>query len=86
MPAKALTTAEKKWLKDLEQLLNSLPSKRLGAYTIGDADLIFYEKVVSDAWCAENPRKVLDACAQHQAAGSHLATITAGFQIDSCAG
>ena len=86
MPAKPLTAAEKKWLKDLEQLLNSCPSTRFSAYTVGDAYLMFYDKGVSDAWCAENPRKLLDASAQHQAAGSHLATITAGFQIDSCAG
>ncbi|UUZ66357.1 hypothetical protein LP417_35700 (plasmid) [Polaromonas sp. P1-6] len=77
---------QQKWIQELEKLLNSCPSKRLGAYTVGDAALMLYDKDVSDAWCVENPRKVLDAFAQHAAAGSHLATITAGFQIDGCAG
>ncbi|CAI0822590.1 Uncharacterised protein [Serratia entomophila] len=31
-----LTKAEKKWLDELQEVLNRCPSKRLGFYTIGD--------------------------------------------------
>lgn len=88
MPAKPLTKAEAKWLADVEKLLLACPSKRLGAYTVGDDELHIYDKEVADAWLAENrlPRDGLDACEQHRKAGSKLGRISTGFQIDSCAG
>jgi hypothetical protein len=87
MPAKPLTQAEKKWLNDVETLLLACPSKRLGAYTVGDATLYIYDKEVSDAWLAKTrlPRNGLDASEQHRMAGSQVGWISTGFQIDSCA-
>lgn len=88
MSAKPLTKAEAKWLSEVEKLLLACPSKRLGAYTVGDAQLHIYDKEVSDAWLVENrlPRDGLDAGEQHRRAGSSLGCISTGFQIDSCAG
>lgn len=88
MPAKPLTKAEAKWLVEVEKLLRACPSKRLGAFTVGDADLHIYDKEVCDAWLAENrmPRDGLDAGELHKKAGSSLGRIATGFQIDSCAG
>lgn len=37
-----LTTAEKKWIAEVQALLGACPSKRLGFYTIGDADVFIY--------------------------------------------
>ena len=39
-----LTAAEKKWLADLQELLDACPSKRLGFYTIGDPDITVYDR------------------------------------------
>lgn len=88
MSAKPLTKAEAKWLADLEKLLQSCPSNRLGAYTTGDATLYIYDRDVSDAWLAVNhrARDVFDASEQHRRAGSQLGFISTGIQIDSCAG
>lgn len=88
MPAKPLTKAEAQWLAAVEKLLLSCPSKRLGAYTVGDAQLHFYDKDVANAWLAENdgPRLSLDAGEQHRRAGSALGRISTGLQIDSCSG
>lgn len=88
MSAKPLTKAEVKWLSEVEKLLLACPSKRLGAYTVGDAQLHFYDKDVSEAWLLENPlpRNGLDAGEQHRRAGSSLGSISTSFQIDSCAG
>lgn len=88
MSAKPLSKAESKWLADVEKLLLACPSRRLGAYTVGDAELHIYDREVSDAWLVENSRRgdVVDAEEQHKRAGSHLGRISTGFQIDSCAG
>lgn len=88
MSAKPLTKAEAKWLADLEKLLQSCPSNRLGAYTTGDTTLHIYDRDVSDAWLAVNhrARDVVDASEQHRRAGSQLGFISTGFQIDSCSG
>lgn len=38
-----LTKAEKKWLDELQEVLNRCPSKNLGFYTIGDPSLHVYD-------------------------------------------
>lgn len=50
MTVKPLTQAEKKWIDQLQKILDSCPSKRLGAFTIGDADFSIYDKPVFDAY------------------------------------
>ncbi|MGO4744032.1 hypothetical protein [Serratia quinivorans] len=39
-----LTKAEKKWLEELQEVLNRCPSKNLGFYTIGDPVLYVYDR------------------------------------------
>ncbi len=38
-----LTSDEKKWLSDMQNLLDRCPSKRLGFYTIGDPAIAVYD-------------------------------------------
>ncbi|WP_454889805.1 hypothetical protein [Serratia quinivorans] len=44
-----LTTAEKKWVNDVQKVLNRCPSKRLGFATAGDHDITVYDSSFSDA-------------------------------------
>ncbi|CAI0730845.1 Uncharacterised protein [Serratia plymuthica] len=39
-----LTKAEKKWLDEFQEVLNRCPSKRLGFYTIGDYQVVVYDR------------------------------------------
>jgi hypothetical protein len=39
-----LTKAELKWIKDVQTVLDSCPSNRLGFYTIGDPDVTIYDR------------------------------------------
>lgn len=39
-----LTKEEKAWLRKLQRVLNDLPSTRLGFYTIGDSDVVVYDR------------------------------------------
>ncbi|MEL5661951.1 hypothetical protein PTT73_10500 [Serratia ureilytica] len=39
-----LTAAERKWLNDVQKVLNRCPSTRLGFFTIGDKDVFVYDK------------------------------------------
>lgn len=41
---KPLTAAEKKWIAKLEDLLAECPSKRIGAFTIGDDSIMLYDR------------------------------------------
>lgn len=43
-----LTKAEKKWLDELQEVLNRCPSKRLGFATSGDRDITVYDSSFSD--------------------------------------
>lgn len=38
-----LTSDERKWLADLQAVLDACPSKRLGFYTIGDPEVSVYD-------------------------------------------
>lgn len=39
-----LTAAEKKWIADVQEVLAACPSDRLGFYTIGDPDVVIYDR------------------------------------------
>lgn len=43
-----LTAAERKWLNDVQKVLNRCPSKRLGFATSGDRDITVYDSSFSD--------------------------------------
>lgn len=38
-----LTKTEKAWIKKLQAVIDECPSKRLAAYTVGDADIKLYD-------------------------------------------
>ena len=84
MSAKPLTAKEKAWLKKLESVMQECPTKRLACYTIGDTNLRFFDKVVSDKFEEMNPRLQLDATMLHGMAGSYLGEVYGKFQIQSC--
>ncbi|EPA9109503.1 hypothetical protein [Serratia marcescens] len=44
-----LTAAEKKWVSDVQKVLNRCPSKRLGFATAGDRDITIYDNAFSQA-------------------------------------
>ncbi|WP_129543757.1 hypothetical protein [Serratia sp. 1D1416] len=44
-----LTAAEKKWVNDVQKMLNRCPSKRLGFATAGDRNIIIYDNAFSQA-------------------------------------
>jgi nucleoside-triphosphatase THEP1 len=89
MDAMPLEKSELKWLKKLQKVLNECPTSRLGAYTIGDANLSIYDKEVYDAYVQANPRRqkeqddvlIIDEC------GAHLEFLLKfPFKVDGIAG
>jgi hypothetical protein len=45
---KPLTKAERAWLNELQDMLNSCPSTRIGFYTIGDSQLCLHDATRED--------------------------------------
>lgn len=43
-----LTAKEKKWVSDVQRVLDKCPSKRIGFYTIGDNDVSLYDRNFED--------------------------------------
>lgn len=39
-----LTAKERKWLKKVQKALNECPSDRIGFYTIGDPQIVLYDR------------------------------------------
>lgn len=44
-----LTKEERKWLNDVQKVLNRCPSKRLGFATAGDREITIYDNAFSQA-------------------------------------
>lgn len=86
MTVKQLTAAEAAWLKQFQALMEKCPSKRLGAYTVGDADLTIYDKSVHDKHLKANPREERDDTAVHAELGTVLISIKMPFQVDGVCG
>lgn len=86
MAVKKLTAAEAKWIGELQAVFNKCPSKRFGAYTIGDSELKIYDKPVFDAYRNANPRDGRDDVLIHYEIGTVLDTIDTPFQVDGVAG
>lgn len=43
-----ITRAELKWLLRLQKVIDACPSERLGFYTIGDSEVVLYDKTRDD--------------------------------------
>lgn len=51
-----LTKEERAWIKKLQKVLDSCPSKRLEAGTGGDPEVAIYDKVALEAYMETLPR------------------------------
>lgn len=85
--AKPLTAAERRWLEDLNKVLQACPSKRLAAATSGGPDLSIYDSVceADPGYREEFEESGRDAIPFLQEKGLHLAKVHATFNIDSTA-
>lgn len=55
MAAKPLTAAEKKWLKELQDVMDKCPSKRMGFYATGGSSSVHvFDFPAVEAWESEN--------------------------------
>ncbi|MEM8519018.1 hypothetical protein [Janthinobacterium sp. CAN_S7] len=89
MAIKKLTKAEAEWLSQFKELMAACPSKRLGSYTVGDADIKIYDKPAFDAYRKDLEKKVRDMpddVTMHADIGSVLDTIQMPFQVDGVCG
>ncbi|MDX5979585.1 hypothetical protein [Vreelandella alkaliphila] len=82
-----LTKAEAAWLKKLQAVIDECPSKRLAAFTVGDARITLYDGsnqaqilAIQDA----NPSEEFGNAVE--AADATLAHVPFPFQIHSVAG
>ncbi|EAZ97242.1 hypothetical protein [Marinobacter sp. ELB17] len=86
MKIKPLTKTERDWLRKLQNVLNECPSDRLGAYTVGDADLHIYdsrfESEINEI--LENGKG--DFCLAVSDLGAELGFLTTPFPVHSTAG
>lgn len=86
---KPLTASERAWVDALRKLMNSCPSKRLGAYTTGDANITFFDKPVFDAGRRELERQQRDLPEDvqiHESLGTVLESVSLPFQLEGVAG
>ncbi|MGF6996847.1 hypothetical protein [Paraburkholderia sp. GAS32] len=51
-----LTQAERKWVQDVQKVLNKCPSERIGFYTIGDCNVSLFDKTKEDQIAARQDR------------------------------
>lgn len=82
----ALTTAEKKWLNDVQKVLNRCPSKRLGFATAGDRDITVYDSSFSDLICETLEHEGGDYIPTAIKLGAVLGVINFPSQVESTAG
>lgn len=87
MKAKPLTPAEKRWIADLQMVLDACPSQRLGGFTIGDSSIGIFDSKVHRAWTDANPRAAFDVGRELEASGADLhVELRFPFNVDSRAG
>ena len=85
MAIKKFSKAESEWFKKFQELMDACPSKRLGAFTTGDADLTIYDKPAFDEYRKDLETKVRDIpddVTMHNDIDSVLGTIRMPFQVD----
>jgi hypothetical protein len=82
-----LSKEEKKWLKDLQNILDKCPSDRMECYTIGDNSITIYDIAANNSEEAENLHKGSnDWCNVIDATDTELTTIKFPFAVLSTAG
>ena len=82
-----LTKEELKWLKKVQKVINECPSKRLGAYTIGDTDITIYDSTLEDDICARlDSGESMDFGPAVHELNAYLGSIDFPFNVHSTAG
>jgi hypothetical protein len=66
-----LNAAEKKWIAELQAVLDACPSKRLGFYTIGDPQISIYD-LRKEEKIGEVQDRGLDFAAAVEKAGAEI--------------
>lgn len=87
MKTSRMTPAEKAWVAKLQAVIAECPSKRLAAYTVGDADITLYDGSKQDQILAiqdAKPSMEFGNCVED--ADAALAHVAFPFQIHSVAG
>lgn len=75
------------WAKKVRRLLLNPPSERIGFYTIGDCELVAYDKSkISEIEQIMDERNGADFCTAVEAADAHLFQIETKMNIESTAG
>ena len=81
-----LTKAEKKWLDELQEVLNRCPSDRLGFFTIGDKDVFVYDKRLDKQIDEIQDRGCRDFCQVVKDIDAGFGEITFPSNVHSTAG
>lgn len=85
----ALTKEERRWLAGVQRALNKSGSGRLGFYTIGDNDIIIYNKEFEDEMDEYQDGGAIDIGQCIESVGADFEgtpTLTFPASIHSCAG
>jgi hypothetical protein len=86
MKPKRLTKAERDWLARLQDVLNECPSDRIGAYTIGDANLFLYDRRFEEAIHERTESVSMDFCQAVDAERADLCDIRMPFPVHATSG
>lgn len=78
-----LTKAEKKWLEEVQEVLNRCPSDRIGFYTTGDCTVFTWDLDKADA--VNNHRCDFSEAVKKERAGFSV-TLEFPAQVESTAG
>lgn len=78
-----LTKAEAAWIKRVQAVLDECPSDRIGAFTIGDADVTLYDRTKEAEIGADSEQDFGKAVA---CAGAELGALRFPFQVHSTSG
>jgi len=87
-----LTKKEQAWLDRLEKLLSAAPKsldKKVSSYTVGDADIVLYDRAKYEKHFEENPVPYTDnrdQCSLVSDSDSEIVTFDFPFSIESTAG
>jgi len=83
-----MTTEEAAWIAALQKLLAKCPSKRMGSFTIGDPEIVIYDRSKEEKINAimENPSSNSDFCNAVDKVDAVLARLRMPFQVHSTAG
>lgn len=55
-----LTQAEKKWVRDVQKVLDRCPSERIGFYTVGDSEVSLFDRAKETQITARQDRSGMD--------------------------